>query len=776
VTTVTGTLKKNKKGQWMVVLSTKKGGIVDCSIPRQTLCFRPEDGHEGLEVSVEKDQENRILKVVIPGKPVVSSPAVSASRFGRGQSVDLAEIPKAHPSVIGLPFHNPYTFLPFPQKEPKRRDPTPLSMDEKERERLTGVLDLEVTTLRPLLTCRPEASNEQDDHRTYEALTIGGDVIIPATGVRGALRTLLTILTGGTLGYLDRDVYLCQGRDVNLGPGPATNYRPLFLGWVEQPGNAHQPGVIRLGETKLVKASDLSRLYDRSDLRRKYHDFETDNSLPRTVLPDRQNGSIAELWVGLGTDDVPVLMTDRETSETPWKVKLSGQPVQQRGVKREGVCRPGEQTVTVPAKLWAAYTGLNVHGDRKELKRGDLVWLELKPGLNAITKGEDIRSLQWARLGRRGQPLEEAVPPHVRPDYRREDGRVDEVTDLFGQVALEGQNPAPSFAARVRPENLVFFDTAHKVKPVTLAPLAPPHPGCVAFYREETDPDKVASKGFLRGYKVYRTNCDEDVPWLYETQGVYGKTGELKPKEAKVNKTCDLLPEGSRGMLRIAFRALTKREIALLLLACHVPWRLGGGKPIGLGLCLVMVRRLLGEDGRALDVSDWTVREEQHSFVLDGWVNEIRDVLPRAREWMATQQPVKRLRYPRAVQRDGNRITRGGHVWFGRHASPRKEKNGLTPLHIEGQLLNKAQEAGQPFDTKEPTVAGQTLPPFLAANHKDDCLYGYDGIGDPVRKEKGSKIYGDIVEFDPKRHVPGSEHGGGSHGKDGAFRRERKRQ
>ena len=51
----------------------------------------------------------------------------------------------------------------------------------------------------------PKPLDEDAEHKTYQALTIGNDVIVPATGVRGALRTLMTILTGGTLGYLNDD-------------------------------------------------------------------------------------------------------------------------------------------------------------------------------------------------------------------------------------------------------------------------------------------------------------------------------------------------------------------------------------------------------------------------------------------------------------------------------------------------------------------------------------------------------------------------------------------
>ena len=59
-----------------------------------------------------------------------------------------------HPSVLGEAFHNPYTFIPFPNEAPIRREPTPLTIDELkgEQDRFTGVVDLELETLSPLLS------------------------------------------------------------------------------------------------------------------------------------------------------------------------------------------------------------------------------------------------------------------------------------------------------------------------------------------------------------------------------------------------------------------------------------------------------------------------------------------------------------------------------------------------------------------------------------------------------------------------------------------------
>lgn len=789
-----GTLKK-VNNKFLVTLPTKKGSA-DFQIPQIAMCFRPQDAESGMEVLVERDEKNRIVKVTIPGKPETSG-AVSRPPGPRGdrdrrpsgfrgdvrtgphhhaggnQPQAVSKTVKASPRVLDLPFQNPYTFLPFGANPPTRRHPTPLSIDEspQQRDRLTGILELLVCSETPLLTCDPKHERDDDGHKTYRALTIGRDVIVPATGIRGALRSLLMLLTGGTLGYLNQHAYLCQGRDVNLGPagpssppGTPTN---VFLAKVIRSGTAFRDGEVHLGVTKLVRLDDLERCYGKR--------------LPRNM----KSGT---WWVGLDNEDRPVALADKQTPKTPWQLKLSGRPVNPKG-KREGLFLSGNQTLVLPAELWSAYSGRNVHGDRSELRTGDLVWLEpVDPGAQKIATAADVRSIQWARWGKRGQALMEKMPSWILPDSMQGDGLVDEVTDLFGQVPLERNAKAPSFAARIRPENLVFLDAATKVERVRLAPLAPPHPGCIAFYRDNEDPDKISENDDLRGYKVYRTTSEEgaEAPWRYEVQGVYGDGGELKQEPQKVCKTCDLLPKDFTGQLRIAFRGLTPRELALLLQASAVPWRLGGGKPLGLGLCRVSVVALIDEDGEPLRVPGWTMAKGEDDVLrIEGWQQEVRDLQERVELWVASQLPVARLRYPRAVEENNFKKSRGGHVWFKRHASPRMvsqkggegRQPGLEPLHIDGALKAAAEAAGQPVDPGLPLIAGQVLPTFDAEHPEQDVLYGYDGYNAKaeLRDRPRRQVYLEIEPFDPATHVTGREQSEGSHGKDAQFRQDQKR-
>ncbi len=659
----------------------------------------------------------------------------------------------AEVSFLGRAFHNPYTFLPFPKEQPIRRVPTPLTIDERpeERHRWTGVLEFEVATRSPLLTCSPEAKEDlQTKHKTYKVFSVGDDVVVPATGVKGALRTLLTVLTGGTLNYVDDEAWLVQGRDRNLGPrgksSPPRTPEHVFLGKVVNVGNGRCDGEIELGSTVLLKADDLQSSYRRD--------------LPR---PNAGTPRPAPLYCNADGSR----FADRSTVDCPWQLKLSGKPINPKG-KREGAFLGSEKTVVVDKALWAAYQGRHRHGDFPELKRGDLVWLEARdPAASDIRAAADIKSLQWARWGKEGDRLLDCIPLHLRPDNLNPDGKVDVVTDLFGQIS--GHENAISFAARVRFGNLVFRDAVSAIEAeVALPPLQQPHPGCAAFYRA-ADADHVGNlPGVpLRGYKVYRNTAERgaEAPWRFETQGVYEDDGKLSRKgtRQKLNKSADLLLEDRVGKVRLSCRALTEEELGLLVAMGSVEWRLGGGKPLGLGRCEVRTVVKINEDGTREPVAPARFDQATNGFHGDGVVAMAIAAFPilgsRMSAWRAAQLPVARLRYPRALVRN-NKINRGGHAWFQRHAALKKttpgeeRARGLATIEVDGGLKERAKGNS--------LLRAQLLPRFDPANPFSDVLYGYDLLWESEFQERNRKNV--FVKADPftDSDVRGNERSGGN--------------
>jgi hypothetical protein len=697
------------------------------------------------------------------------------------------------PKVLGQAFHNPYTFIPFGRNPPRRHPPTPISIDEIETDRFTGVIDLEVKLLSPLLTANPTPAREERGHREHDVLAIGDDVIVPATGIRGALRSLMAVLTGDTLGHIDEEAWLCQGRDARLGPASKLTQgqvpERVFLAEVVKPGGARSSGSVRVGTTRLVKADDLDRLAQQSGM----------GSLPRP----RPGQPVEHLWT-----DEALARLSRQGGPNDWKVKLSGRPINRKG-KREGIFSASGQEITLLAPLWSAYQGRHRHADHPELRPGDLVWLEPTPGCQEIRSADDVKSIQWARWGREGERLLDVVWKHHRsllPDSINPDGFVDEVTDLFGQVPRPdltrklpidaGPEPKPAgpFAARVRCGNLRFAGAKGKVTATTLAPLCPPHPGCAAFYRDAgmaelgRAADEISNHHLpLRGYKVYRTTRERgtSAPWNYSEQGVYGDDGALKAPKQKVNKTCELLGEENAptGELRLTVRALSGRELALLLAACSVDWRLGGGKPLGLGHCRVFAATLreLRDDGSLGDPIGLRRPGADPGSLPAPYDAELAadpEIVKRMAIWQASQKPVQRLRYPRAVIENLQKKNRGGHAWFQRHAQPSKAGDGQHPrglqtLHLssDGPLANAANAA---------RLRAQPLPAFDPAEPEADLLYGHDllaGEG-PEWSDPGPDrrtLHKKLEPFDPKKHGRPRDESGGPQGQSRETRGEDRR-
>lgn len=620
-------------------------------------------------------------------------------------------------------FHNPYTFLPFGTNA-LRTEPTHLSIDEVETGRFTGVLRLTVRTLSPLLSCSSTPSRQAGlrggkVHNTYSALTIVNDVIVPATGVRGALRSLLTVLTRGTLGYIDHSIWLCQGRDVNLGPrgrhGAETVPERVFLARIDR--------------------------------------IAVDGSITVTVGRPNELPRVAEIERLLGRD---VRRPGRHEHQGRL-FRLSGRRIGNTTFQREGeFVQSTDPPIQLPPSLLEDFLGRHRHAAVNKLEEGDLVWLEpADASLHRLASADDVRSIQWARLGRHGQRLLDVVGrhhPEVLPDAMNPDGLVDEVTNLFGHVPAQPEivkvafpgdrgNPAAAFAARLRISNLVFEDgAAHLHKAVALAPLAAPHPGCLAFYRDQDDLDVISANDPLRGYKVYRTTSErgDAAPWHWRAQPVM-RDATPQHSESSQNKTCDLLREGRVGTVDIACRGLSRREVELLLAACGVDWRLGGGKPLGLGHCRVVAVQLKPEPGSG-EPREWTLDERVcneldrcvPTEVGEGWSSmfaqarnidqtlerELREELrQQAAEYQATQRPVARLRYPRAG--DGNNQV-GGHVWFGRYASPAWPNGDGDKIGVASKGLRRGRERdGRPSQP-------QRLPVFDANSPNSDTLVGYE--------------------------------------------------
>lgn len=660
--------------------------------------------------------------------------------YGRQNSYSEKKFsePNRNSSEFGSAFTNPYTFIPFPKNALPRTKPSLLTAEEFDSaDRYTGVLKLEVKTVSPLLSINPEKSAEApkavrpeyDSVPYHKVLSIGNDVIVPATSIRGSLRNLMTVLAGSSLGYLDTNMWLCQARDLALGKTQANPSGHPILAMVEVPGSSSHAGTIRAGETRLILASDLESLAKRSRL-------EIKNLRPTTAR---------------NTCYVDDCENPNRISTTPidggWMVKFSGRPVGNKDKKKEGLFRPDmspNALIELPVKFWADYENRNRNGSHSKLKKGDLVWIAPTNGAaSRVGTATEIASIQWARWGKQGTNLNDALPPHVRPDAAKPDGNVDPVSNLFGLVPMESAKGGKAFAGRIRCHNLVFRNgCANLEKDVTLAVLGTPHPGCLAFYRDASS-ENVSANSDLKGYKVYRNSAEtgSSAPWNYSVQGVYGGSGKIDySKASNMTKRVELLKSEQIGSLKLSVRSLSKYELALLLLTCSADWKLGGGKPLGLGHCQVQNVKFVDEDGEEKLLMD---RSSGIMELPADFADLVKEFKERFDLYQKSQQPVEKLRYPRAVGMNGNDVRREGLQWFTRFAKMNQPKKGykvgvgLTPVRMSDGVV----------------YSGQTLPALSMTT--DDFLYGYDLVPTGLTKthERQTQLNAFEVFDENKRYM-----------------------
>ncbi|MDO5581748.1 MAG: RAMP superfamily CRISPR-associated protein [Planctomycetia bacterium] len=364
-------IKKGEKTNYQVTYTNTKGKKEpNKPLYQNKRYFNDNDAVDGDKVCIilEKGQ---FKEVWIAGKPKTESPKTTGTQVRSGKSNNMPtstnNLAKAPASILGLPFHNPYTFIPFTKGESPRKAPAPRTIDERETDRFCGVLELELETVSPLMINEGKSKKSENSHKVYSIQTIDQDVIVPATGVRGFLRNLATIATGGPLTVLEEETWLCQGRDLSL---PLSHKKeeplsPVILARIIEPGNSRKEGIIEIGETIYVFARRLEKLWNDSG-----HNGE----LPRPGA----KGNGTKLWAKVNGETVVSLKGSPDFEHTS-EVKLSGRPVKNENKnkndeddKREGVFVRPLRRITLPAEYWAAYISRNKHGNHPELRKGEL--------------------------------------------------------------------------------------------------------------------------------------------------------------------------------------------------------------------------------------------------------------------------------------------------------------------------------------------------------------------------------------------------------------------
>ena len=504
-------------------------------------------------------------------------------------------------------FVNPYTFVPLPRKvmrgQPPGHDPGP----DEARERYVGALEVTWRIQSPLAI------------PTEEWGSIGGDVRIPGSSIKGAVRSTHEMLFGGCL------------RQVDLG------YRPIYR---QLPDSSVLDGwrlavVLDDDEVLLCEKEDPKRrssidskaLCERVGDRARTGDVIAVNS--DDDWKDRSELRVAERFQVLqrpaevsGYDDLAgcyvVLITKkgarRDAVRAKWYWSLGKLTRERATISSQATrdfswammeARPdGERWIDVfrgKTKLGQA------RGNKHALEPGSVIWVKVRDGeVTAIKLSQFWRERSKECLGTR-------IPQETQP-CDDENLRLCPSCSVFGSADTlndkaitderRREGDQRSYAAHVRFGSAVGVDLQGDEVP--LAPLGQPHLGAGLTYLEPTSPATAPASGDerwsrwdsdgtqkrqLRGRKFY---WHSDPIRQLEHLGVKGVPGRHLKRGHHGADMCTKAQLVTGGTFRqtITFDGLDQFGVASLLAALQ-PGRLlgdgefalhlGRGKPLGLG-------------------------------------------------------------------------------------------------------------------------------------------------------------------------------------------------
>lgn len=515
-------------------------------------------------------------------------------------------------------FVNPYTFVPLPQKvmrsEPLGHDPGP---DDAEQ-RYVGTLEVTWHLHSPLAIPIDEWG------------TIGGDVRIPGSSVKGAVRSVHEVLFGGCL------------RQVDLGYRPTYRQLPnmeALEGW--------QMAVVVGGdEVLLCDKEDPKRRssIDSEALRQRVGDRARTGDVIAVhanddwkVKPERR---VAEQFQVLdrpaepsGYEDLAgnyVVLITKEGARHE-TATINGKKVKTKWYWSLGKLTAQHAKLSPQAKLNFSWAMMEARPDGKRwvdvcrdgkklgqalgnehaLEPGSVIWVKTDSG--AVTA---IKLSQFWRE-RSKQYLKDRIPKETQP-CSGEDlllcpscsvfGSADTLNDKAITDERRREGDQRSYAAHVR------FGSATGVGlqggPETLAPLGQPHLGAGLTYLEPTPAPPIPEsrdmrqsrwdsdgnqKRQLRGRKFYwHSNPERQLKHLKRDEGVKDVPGRHLKRKHHSDEMCTKAQLVIAGTFRqtITFDGLDRFGVASLLAALQ-PGRLlgegefalhlGRGKPLGLG-------------------------------------------------------------------------------------------------------------------------------------------------------------------------------------------------
>jgi len=458
------------------------------------------------------------------------------------------------------------------------------------------------------------------EHKSYRFFQYDGQDAIPASSLRGMIRSMFEAVTNAPFSVFDGD----QRLEYRIDPAEARRFKPGIVQSLPVNG---QSGVIALCEEAKVSAyyddAESNELDDSWTCGEEAWAIvgKTKNNVPKVEIISHNHAGLANdgRQVHQGWVKVTGKTIDSKRNESFFYFK--GGPRRAQAVTFDAD-READFNIILHAQLHERQEDFHSHIQSEHLAIGNLVYVELDPEDN--TQVRNIALARVARLRYRSA-VGDLLPEHLKPSEHYD--KLDIASRVFGWVKAtpeENRHKPIAYAGRVRLTHALLTDNGDKgifKEEIPLAILGEPKPTTTLFYlrkkngewndEERKKPGATETVGYdgpnkLRGRKAYRHHGAALNRLEYERAG--------RRQDHQNRSVRGVRAPGNAFEFTIHFHNLAPLELGALLWTlqlgdegCH--FRLGYAKPLGFGSVKLAVERIELADMslryRSLDEMGW---------------------------------------------------------------------------------------------------------------------------------------------------------------------------
>lgn len=489
------------------------------------------------------------------------------------------------------------------------------------------------------------ASGREVEHKSYRFFQYGSKDAIPATSLRGMIRSVLEAVTNSPFSVFNGEERL----EYRIDPAEARRFKPGIVRSLPENG---KPGLITLCDEAKIGA------YYASDEKNVLDDswycgesayailFRTKKGVMKveTISRNQMAGQAHKGWVKVTG---PTIDTKRNESFFYFK----GDPAKAATVSFDAN-RESDFNTILHAQLHDRKEDFRSQIQSERLEPGNLVYVELDPDDNS--EARNIALARVARLRYR-HAIGDLLPDHLKPSEHYD--QLDIASRVFGWVKAtrdEDRNARVAYAGRVRFSHATLTEDGDKgtyKDEIPLAILGEPKPTTTLFYlqkkngtweeAERKQPGAAATIGYdgpnqLRGRKFYRHHGAVLNRLEYERARNH--------KDHQNRSVRGVRTPGNVFAFTIDFHNLAPLELGALLWAINLGnegcfHRLGYAKPLGFGSVRLKVQTVETIDlGRQYENLVENVRRKLEPAQFDPWIERYEKAMARC-----YGQPLRKL-------------------------------------------------------------------------------------------------------------------------------------